>query len=286
MLVLMTSLLETELVSVERVKEYSVIDTEAEWIKPDNRPPDDWPNTGGVVIEEFDLRYREGLPLVLRQINCDIKPGEKIGVVGRTGAGKSSLTLALFRILERAGGRILIDGIDIASIGLQDLRSRLTIIPQEPVLFCGSIRFNLDPFNKHSDDELWTVMEVSHLKSFVSGLNDGLQHKITEGGENLSVGQRQLLCLARALLRDSKVLVLDEATAAVDLETDDLIQQTIRREFADRTVFTIAHRLNTIMDYDRILVLDNGVIFEFDTPEKLLKQESLFMKMAKAANLA
>lgn len=282
----MTSELETDLVAVERVKEYSETATEAEWIKPDHRPPDDWPNTGGVVIEEFDLRYREGLPLVLKQINCDVKPGEKIGIVGRTGAGKSSLTLALFRILERAGGRILIDGIDIATIGLQDLRSRLTIIPQDPVLFSGSVRSNLDPFNKHNDEELWKALEVSHLKSFVSGLSDGLQHKITEGGENLSVGQRQLVCLARALLRKSKLLVLDEATAAVDLETDELIQQTIRREFADRSVFTIAHRLNTIMDYDRVLVLDNGAVVEFDSPSNLLSLNGVFKKMAQDANLA
>ncbi|KAL9964349.1 hypothetical protein ACROYT_G027978 [Oculina patagonica] len=285
-MVRMSSELETNIVSVERVKEYSETPREAEWIVPDNRPPDEWPDAGNIVIEEFDLKYREGLPLVLKQINCDIKPGEKVGIVGRTGAGKSTLTLALFRILERAGGRIVVDGVDIAKIGLQDLRSRLTIIPQDPVLFSGTLRLNLDPFDSHTDEELWKILEMSHLKSFVSGLEEGLLYPVSEGGENLSVGQRQLVCLARALLRKSKILVLDEATAAVDLETDELIQQTIRREFADRTVFTIAHRLNTIMDYTRIMVLDKGFMVEFDTPQTLLAQQGIFYGMARDAGLA
>jgi len=285
-MVRMSSELETNIVSVERVKEYSEAPTEAEWIIPDNRPPDEWPDAGNIVIEDFDLKYREGLPLVLKQINCDIKPGEKIGIVGRTGAGKSTLTLALFRILERAGGRIMVDGVDIAKIGLQDLRSRLTIIPQDPVIFSGNLRLNLDPFESHTDEELWKILELSHLKNFVSGLEEGLLYPISEEGGNLSVGQRQLVCLARALLRKSKVLVLDEATAAVDLETDELIQQTIRREFSDRTVFTIAHRLNTIMDYTRIMVLDKGFVVEFDSPENLLAQRGIFYSMAQDAGLA
>lgn len=281
----MSSQLETNLVSVERVKEYSDAQTEAERVIPDSRPSRVWPQQGIVLFDNFQLRYREGLPLVLRKITFIIKPAEKIGIVGRTGAGKSSLALALFRILERSGGKIVIDGVDIATIGLRDLRARLTIIPQEPVLFSGTLRLNLDPFNEHVDEELWRVLEVSHLKRFVMSLSGGLQHVTAEGGENLSVGQRQLLCLARALLRKSKILVLDEATAAVDLETDELIQLTIRREFADSTVFTIAHRLNTIMDYDRVMVLEDGSIAEFDAPSRLLEQRGHFYNMTRDARL-
>ncbi|XP_068732803.1 multidrug resistance-associated protein 1-like isoform X2 [Montipora capricornis] len=281
-----SSELETNIVAVERIKEYTTVTREADWIIPSHRPPEEWPNLGRIEIENFDLRYREQLPRVLKDLNCVIDVKEKIGIVGRTGAGKSTMTLALFRILERAGGRIVIDGIDIAKIGLQDLRSRLTIIPQDPVLFSGSLRMNLDPFDKHTDEELWNALDVTHLKTFVIGLEKGLQHPILESGENMSTGQRQLVCLARALLRKSKILVLDEATAAVDLETDDLIQQTIRREFADCTVLTIAHRLNTIMDCDRIMVLKDGSIEEFDSPSKLISKRGLFYVMAQDAGLA
>ncbi|XP_054722297.1 multidrug resistance-associated protein 1-like, partial [Uloborus diversus] len=208
------------------------------------------------------------------------------GIVGRTGAGKSSLTLALFRIIEAAGGKIVIDGVDVLLLGLHDLRSKLTIIPQDPVLFTGSLRMNLDPFNSYTDAALWLSLEQAHLKIFVKSLEKGLNHEISEGGENLSVGQRQLICLARALLRKSKVLVLDEATAAVDVETDDLIQSTIRTEFRDCTVLTIAHRLNTILDYDKVIVLSNGEIAEMDSPDNLLKNEkSIFYSMAKDAGL-
>ncbi|KAJ7390661.1 Multidrug resistance-associated protein 1 [Desmophyllum pertusum] len=278
-----SSEMETNIVAVERIKEYTAIPREADWVIPSHRPPDEWPHQGRIEIERFDLRYREQLPVVLKDINCAIGAKEKIGIVGRTGAGKSTLTLALFRILERAGGRIVIDGVDIATIGLQDLRSRLTIIPQDPVLFSGTLRLNLDPFNKYTDNELWNALEVAHLKNFVTGLEKGLQFAILDGGENLSVGQRQLVCLARALLRKSKILVLDEATAAVDLETDEFIQQTIRREFADHTVFTIAHRLNTIIDYDRVMVLKNGSVAEFDSPSILLSKRGLFYGMARDA---
>ncbi|XP_055852945.1 multidrug resistance-associated protein 1 isoform X6 [Episyrphus balteatus] len=286
-LVRMTSDIETNIVAVERIKEYGETKQEAPWVIDNVKTPQGWPQEGRVVFEDYKVRYREGLDLVLRGVSFDIRGGEKVGIVGRTGAGKSSLTLSLFRIIEAAGGRILIDGVDIATLGLHMLRSRLTIIPQDPVLFSGTLRMNLDPFQKNSDDEIWTALELSHLKTFVKGMTAGLNHEISEGGENLSVGQRQLVCLARALLRKTKVLVLDEATAAVDLETDDLIQKTIRSEFKDCTVLTIAHRLNTILDSDKVIVLDRGEIIEFDSPASLLEDKnSAFHSMAKDANLA
>ncbi|KRJ97653.1 multidrug resistance-associated protein 1 isoform X14 [Drosophila yakuba] len=286
-LVRMSSDIETNIVSVERIKEYGETKQEAPWeLEQDKNKPKNWPQEGRVEFQNFQVRYREGLDLVLRGVSFNIQGGEKVGIVGRTGAGKSSLTLALFRIIEAAGGRISIDGVDIASMGLHMLRSRLTIIPQDPVLFSGSLRINLDPFEIKTDDEIWKALELSHLKSFVKSLAAGLNHEISEGGENLSVGQRQLVCLARALLRKTKVLVLDEATAAVDLETDDLIQKTIRTEFKECTVLTIAHRLNTILDSDKVIVLDKGQITEFASPTELLDNpKSAFYSMAKDANL-
>ncbi|XP_050076523.1 multidrug resistance-associated protein 1 isoform X2 [Anopheles maculipalpis] len=285
-LVRMTSDVETNIVAVERIKEYGETKQEAAWELPNSTLPRDWPEQGMVEFRDFQVRYREGLELVLRGITFTVNGGEKVGIVGRTGAGKSSLTLALFRIIESAGGSIVIDGQDIAQLGLHALRSRLTIIPQDPVLFSGTLRINLDPFNAHSDDDIWKALEHAHLKSFVKGLTAGINHEVTEGGENLSVGQRQLICLARALLRKTKVLILDEATAAVDLETDDLIQRTIRTEFKDCTVLTIAHRLNTIMDSDKVIVLDKGQIVEFAPPAELLQSKnSAFYSMAKDAGL-
>ncbi|XP_033248597.1 multidrug resistance-associated protein 1 isoform X3 [Drosophila miranda] len=286
-LVRMSSDIETNIVSVERIKEYGETKQEAAWeLEQDKDKPKHWPEEGRVEFQNFQVRYREGLDLVLRGVSFNITGGEKVGIVGRTGAGKSSLTLALFRIIESAGGRIMIDGVDIAGMGLHMLRSRLTIIPQDPVLFSGSLRINLDPFEIKTDDEIWKALELSHLKSFVKSLTAGLNHEIAEGGENLSVGQRQLVCLARALLRKTKLLVLDEATAAVDLETDDLIQKTIRTEFKECTVLTIAHRLNTILDSDKVIVLDKGQITEFASPTELLDNpKSAFYSMAKDANL-
>ncbi|XP_054850774.1 multidrug resistance-associated protein 1-like isoform X1 [Eublepharis macularius] len=285
-LVRMSSEMETNIVAVERVKEYSEKEKEAEWTMKHAAPPSGWPQEGKVEFHGYGLRYRDDMDLVLKNINITINGGEKVGIVGRTGAGKSSLALGLFRITEAAKGEILIDGTDIAKIGLHDLRFKVTIIPQDPILFSGSLRMNLDPFDQYSDEDVWMSLELAHLKSFVSTLPDKLNHECSEGGENLSVGQRQLVCLARALLRKSKILVLDEATAAVDLETDDLIQSTIRTQFEGCTVLTIAHRLNTIMDYTRVIVLDKGEIVECDSPATLIQKKGIFYSMAKESGLA
>lgn len=285
-LVRMSAELETKIVSVERIDEYSQLESEAPWYLPSNKPDKLWPSSGKISFINYSTRYRKGLDLVLKRISVNIEPQEKIGVVGRTGAGKSSLTLALFRIIEPTGGAIVIDGVDITNIGLHDLRSKLTIIPQDPVLYTGSFRMNLDPLEEFEDDDIWTALEHAHLKSYVVSLPEGLDHKICEGGENLSVGQRQLACLARALLRKTNILVLDEATAAIDLDTDKLIQNTIRTEFSHCTVITIAHRLHTIMDSDRVIVLENGRVVENGAPENLIKNsQTMFHSMAKDAGL-
>ncbi|XP_048102186.1 multidrug resistance-associated protein 1-like [Alosa alosa] len=276
---------ENNIVSVERVKEYAETPKEAPW-KLENSPmPSNWPRTGTIEFREYGLQYRKGLDWALKEITILIKEREKVGIVGRTGAGKSSLTQGIFRILEAAKGEIHIDGINIAEIGLHELRSRITIIPQDPVLFSGTLRMNLDPFDGYSDEEVWRALELAHLKNFVSGLPDKLYHECSEGGENLSLGQRQLVCLARALLRKTKILVLDEATAAVDVETDNLIQSTIRTQFEDCTVLTIAHRLNTIMDYTRVIVMERGYVVEMDSPSNLISQRGQFYRMCREAGL-
>jgi ATP-binding cassette subfamily C (CFTR/MRP) protein 1 len=261
--------------SVERMLYYCEhVEQEAAYEIPEAIPPSDWPQTGNITFKDVFLRYRQDLDFVLKGISAEIYGSEKIGIVGRTGAGKSSLMAALFRLIELDKGYITIDGIDISKIGLYHLRSNLSIIPQDPVLFSGTIRFNLDPFDKYTDQEVWQALERAHMKKTVQSLPLQLSEKVVEYGENFSVGQRQLFCLARAILRQTKVLVLDEATASVDLETDALIQHTVRSEFADRTVLTIAHRLNTIIDSDRIMVLDQGELVEFDSPKKLLSDEN------------
>lgn len=271
---------------MERILEYTDLSVEAEWNIASNAPSKEWPTDGDLEFADYSTRYREGLDLVLRNIKIHVKAGEKIGIVGRTGSGKSTLTLALFRLIEPANGTIIIDGMDVSRIGLHQLRQHLTIIPQDPVLFSGTIRTNLDPFSQRTDDELWRALELAHLKAFVQSNSEGLEYVISEAGGNLSMGQRQLVCLARALLRKSKVLVLDEATATVDMETDELIGKTIRSSFADCTIFTIAHRLHTIMDSSRVLVLDNGQVAEFDTPKNLIADHnSIFHSMADAAGI-
>ncbi|CAK9142861.1 unnamed protein product [Ilex paraguariensis] len=278
---------ENSLNAVERVGTYIDLPSEAAAIIETNRPPAGWPSSGLIKFENVVLRYRPGLPPVLCTLSFTISPSEKVGIVGRTGAGKSSMLNALFRIVELERGRIFIDDCDIAKFGLTDLRKVLSIIPQSPVLFSGTVRFNLDPFSEHNDADLWEALERAHLKDVIRRNGLGLYAEVSEGGENFSVGQRQLLSLARALLRRSKILVLDEATAAVDVRTDALIQKTIREEFKSNTMLIIAHRLNTIIDSDRILVLDAGQVLEYDKPKKLLLSEgSAFSKMVQCTGAA
>ncbi|KAA8514856.1 hypothetical protein F0562_018035 [Nyssa sinensis] len=283
----LASLAENSLNAVERVGTYIELPSEGPSIIESNRPPPGWPSSGSIKFEDVVLRYRPELPPVLHGLSFTIHPSDKVGIVGRTGAGKSSMLNAIFRIVELERGRILIDDCDIAKFGLTDLRKVLGIIPQAPVLFSGTVRFNLDPFNEHNDADLWEALERAHLKDVIRRSSLGLDAEVSEAGENFSVGQRQLLSLARALLRRSKILVLDEATAAVDVRTDALIQKTIREEFKSCTMLIIAHRLNTIIDCDRILLLDSGRVLEYDTPEELLQNErSAFSKMVQSTGAA
>ncbi|KAI6954188.1 Metal resistance protein YCF1, partial [Hortaea werneckii] len=277
---------ETNIVSVERVLEYARLPSEAPEIISKQRPPNSWPSKGGVSFDGYSTRYREGLDLVLKNVNLDIKSHEKIGVVGRTGAGKSSLTLALFRLIEPTSGDITIDDLSTSSMGLLDLRRRLAIIPQDAALFEGTIRDNLDPGHVHDDTELWSVLDHARLRDHVASMDGQLDAQLNEGGSNLSQGQRQLVSLARALLTPSNILVLDEATAAVDVETDAMLQTTLRSNmFKDRTIITIAHRINTILDSDRIVVLEQGEVKEFDTPAELIKTKGLFYELVRESGL-
>lgn len=267
--------LENMMTAVERVVEYQTVDPEKERTAEPEKPiPVDWLKNGKIEFRDVVQRYEpnpEAKP-VLKDLNFTIEAKEKIGIVGRTGAGKSSLINALFR-LSYLEGKILIDGHNTQEIPLETLRRQIAIIPQEPVLFSGSMRYNLDPFDEYSDEKLWSALRDVHLHSVVSEMPAGLGSKISEGGSNFSVGQRQLVCLCRAILRENKILVMDEATANVDPMTDALIQTTIREKFSGCTVLTIAHRLGTVIDADRVLVMDAGRAVEFDTPFTLLKAE-------------
>ncbi|XP_035239753.1 multidrug resistance-associated protein 5 isoform X1 [Anguilla anguilla] len=266
---------EARFTSVERIHHYiQSLALEAPARIKNKTPPPDWPQEGEVVFDGTEMRYRENLPLVLKKVSFTIRPKEKIGIVGRTGSGKSSLGVVLFRLVEPCGGSIKIDGINICDIGLADLRSKLSIIPQEPVLFSGTVRSNLDPFNQYAEELIWDVLERTHMKECVSQLPLKLESEVVENGENFSVGERQLLCVARALLRQCKILILDEATAAMDTETDSLIQETIRAAFEDCTTLTIAHRMQTVLNCDRIMVLAQGQVVEFDEPSRLLANEN------------
>ncbi|TFK34287.1 multidrug resistance-associated ABC transporter [Crucibulum laeve] len=276
--------LEQSMVAVERVKEYSDLPQEpAEFIEP--RPAASWPAQGAIKCEDLVIRYAPDLPDVLHRLNFEIHPGEKVGILGRTGSGKSTLALSFFRFVEPTEGRILVDGIDTTKIGLTDLRSRLTIIPQDPTILSGSLRSTLDVFDEYEDAEIYESLRRVHLIPSEDTPAEGsevvnanvfrdLDSTVSEGGENFSTGEKQLLCMARAILKRSKILVMDEATASVDYATDELIGKTIRQEFADSTILTIAHRLRTVIDYDRVMLLDQGRIVEFDRPSVLLNDSS------------
>lgn len=300
--------------SVERVKEYLEVEQEAQGVIPDSRPPANWPTKGAVEFSNYTTRYRPDLDPVLKSISFAVQPGEKVGIVGRTGAGKSSLALALFRGLEAEGGQIVIDDVDVGNIGLRDLREAITIVPQDPTLFTGTIRSNLDPFGLSTDEEIFTALQRVHLigpgtsgsatptaaGAIAAGapspqpgsidshavtipenknIFHNLRSPVSESGSNLSQGQRQLLCLARALLKNPRVLMMDEATASIDYGTDAKIQETLR-ELRSSTIITIAHRLQTIIDYDKVLVLDLGRVIEYDHPWTLVnKEDGLFRSM-------
>lgn len=281
---------ELEMNAAERILEYSNVPTESQ---DGADPPAAWPSEGRIEVNDLVVSYAPDLPPVLKGLTFHVERSERVGVVGRTGAGKSSLTLALFRFLEASQGSIHVDGLDISKVKLHSLRSRLAIIPQDPVLFSGTVRSNLDAFDEHSDAELRDVLERVHLvtssdeaaapvsadspenaaQSETENTNpfNSLSSPISEGGLNLSQGQRQLLCLARAIVSRPKIVVLDEATSAVDMATDALIQRSIREGFGDSTLIVIAHRLSTISDFDKILVLDDGRVAEFGTPRELMQ---------------
>ncbi|XP_049513420.1 LOW QUALITY PROTEIN: ATP-binding cassette sub-family C member 2 [Dermacentor silvarum] len=285
------------MVSFERCLEYTELPPETDVGRtPGGEKPalgclalsENWPSEGRVAFQDYSASYRPGVaPNVLNSVTFTVQPMQKVGVVGRTGAGKSSLVLAILRILRASQGRILIDGVDIAEVPLKRLRRAVTVIPQDPSLVRGTLRINLDPTGSHSDDQLWQALPQVHLELFVKGHPAGLDMETADGGTNLSVGQRQLVCLARALLRGSKVLLLDEATSQMDGDTDRLIQATLRESFGNSTLIAIAHRINTVLDYDRILVMDDGRLREYDTPASLLSDHSsCFYRMATDAGVA
>lgn len=267
---------ENRMVSVERIKQFINIPSEAPWQLMNFVASTNWPSRGDIETNNLQVRYRPNTPLVLKGISLKIHGGEKIGVVGRTGSGKSTLIQVFFRLVEPCGGSIIIDKIDISKLGLHDLRSRFGIIPQEPVLFEGTIRSNIDPIGLYSDDEIWKSLERCQLKDVVAAKPEKLDALVVDGGDNFSVGQRQLLCLGRVMLKRSRILFMDEATASVDSQTDVVIQRIIREEFSACTIITIAHRIPTVIDCDRVLVIDDGRAKEFDSPSALLERHSLF----------
>ncbi|XP_047431165.1 ATP-binding cassette sub-family C member 9 isoform X2 [Mugil cephalus] len=276
--------LEVQMAAVKKVNSFLSTESENyEGSMDTSQVPENWPHDGEIKIQDLCVRYDPMLKPVLKHVNACIKPGQKVGICGRTGSGKSSLSLAFFNMVDIFEGKIIIDGIDICKLPLPTLRSRLSIILQDPVLFSGSIRFNLDPERMCTDDRLWEALEIAQLKNMVKTLPGGLDAVVTEGGENFSVGQRQLFCLARAFVRKSSILIMDEATASIDMATENILQKVVMTAFADRTVVTIAHRVHTILTADLVIVMKRGNIMEYDKPETLLEQEDgMFASFVKA----
>lgn len=259
--------------SVERVLSYTELQPEPGYDTTIPRAPNDWPQRGCVTFKAVSLSYFIGGPSILKNISFSVIPGEKIGIVGRTGAGKSSLIACLLRMPANTEGEIIIDGICVAGLNVQDVRTAIAVIPQSPFLFNDVLRRSLDPADKFTDEELWNILDKVKLKSTVVNRDGQLYCHVTENGANFSVGERQLICFARALLFGKKIIVMDEATSSVDTQTDELIRSIIRKEMSHCTVLTIAHRLSTVSDYDRIMVLGEGKIVEMDSPEVLLRNE-------------
>uniref|UniRef100_A0A3Q3W9M0 Uncharacterized protein n=1 Tax=Mola mola TaxID=94237 RepID=A0A3Q3W9M0_MOLML len=276
--------LEVQMAAVKKVNSFLSTESENyEGSMDTSQVPENWPQHGEIKIQDLCVRYDPMLKPVLKHVNAYILPGQKVGICGRTGSGKSSLSLAFFNMVDIFEGKIVIDGIDICKLPLQTLRSRLSIILQDPVLFSGSIRFNLDPERTCTDGRLWEALEIAQLKNMVKALPGGLDAAVTEGGENFSVGQRQLFCLARAFVRKSSILIMDEATASIDMATENILQKVVMTAFADRTVVTIAHRVQTILTADLVIVMKRGNILEYDKPEILLEQEDgMFASFVKA----
>ncbi|XP_060566083.1 ATP-binding cassette sub-family C member 5-like, partial [Ruditapes philippinarum] len=281
-LVRMMNETEARFTSIERLHEYNT-SLISEPQSAEKIPDKEWPSKGSVSFKDVIMKYRPDMNPVLRSVSFDIKPKEKVGIVGRTGAGKSSLAAALFRLVEVGGGSICIDGEDISKLHLSIIRSKISTITQEPVLFAGTIRYNIDPFSKYSDDSIWEALDKVHIKEKILQFDEGLEVMVDENGENFSVGERQLICLARAVMRSSKILLLDEATANIDTSTDAMIQETIRECFSDCTVITIAHRLNTVLHSDKIIVLDSGQVMECASPQDLLTNTNSFFNAMIAA---
>ncbi|CAN1778433.1 ABC transporter C family member 10 [Linum perenne] len=275
-------LLSNLIISVERLEQYTHIASEAPEVIPNNRPQPTWPAIGKLEISNLKVRYRQNAPLVLKGISFTVEGGHKVGIVGRTGSGKTTLISALFRLVEFEQGKIIIDGINISSIGLHDLRSHLAIIPQDPTLFIGTVRYNLDPLSQHTDQEIWKVLEKCHLRDAILEKEERLNAPVAQDGSNWSMGQRQLFCLGRAILKRSRILVLDEATASIDNATDSILQKTIKSEFEDCTVITVAHRIPTVMNCNKVLGISDGKVVEYDEPVELMKRESsLFAQLVK-----